>query len=141
MIDPGWIVAAAGGAIIGLASSLYLLARGHQVGISGMVSDVVRASSVGRADASAFLAGLVVAGLVARLVSPAGADIEQVATVPVLAVAGLLVGFGTRLGGGCTSGHGVSGISRLSPRSIVATLTFIALGALVTFVIRRTVGA
>jgi uncharacterized membrane protein YedE/YeeE len=132
MLETSWIYAALGGAVIGLAASLHLLARGEQVGISGMVSDVVRNAGGRLQDAHLFLLGLAIAGLVGSLLVPSTSAIVPIASAPVLAVAGLLVGFGTRLSGGCTSGHGVSGISRFSVRSVVATLTFIAFGALVT---------
>lgn len=141
MVESSWVHAILGGAVIGLASSLYLLTRGEQVGISGMVSDVVRSNGARTSDAHLFLIGLALAGLVGGLLVPSTSAIAQIASAPVLAIAGLLVGFGTRLSGGCTSGHGVSGISRLSLRSIVATLTFIAFGALVTLAARHALGS
>ena len=115
-----------GGALIGLAATVYLLATGRTAGVSGIVAGAL-GDREARGERIAFLAGLVGAGLIAAVVSsPASATPYP---TPVLIVAGVLVGFGTRLGGGCTSGHGVCGISRLSIPSLVATATFIATGA------------
>lgn len=115
-----------GGALIGLAATLYLLATGRAAGISGILAGALHEREA-RGERIAFLAGLIGAGLIAALVaSPAAANPYP---VPVLLVAGVLVGFGTRVGGGCTSGHGVCGISRLSTASLVATVTFMATGA------------
>lgn len=140
MLESSWIQAAIGGVVIGLASSVYVLTRGSPVGISGMVGDVLKPASGGLRDSHLFLVGLAAAGLIAALVFPSTRSVAQLAPLPLLALAGSLVGFGTRLGGGCTSGHGVSGISRFSVRSIVATVTFIALGALVTLAARHALG-
>ena len=115
-----------GGALIGLAATVYLLATGRVAGVSGIVAGAL-GDREARGERIAFLAGLVGAGLIAAAVSsPAGAHPYPTA---VLIVAGVLVGTGTRIGGGCTSGHGVCGISRLSIASLVATATFIATGA------------
>ncbi len=115
-----------GGALIGLAATLYLIATGRVAGISGILSGALGEREA-RGERFAFLAGLIGAGVVAAVVaSPATANPYP---TPILAVAGLLVGFGTRLGGGCTSGHGVCGTSRLSIASLVATATFVATGA------------
>jgi uncharacterized protein len=128
--------AAAGGALIGAAASLYLLVRGAPVGISGMVEDALKKGE-DRKDAVLFLAGLLTAGVVAGLFVPSMRSTAAVASLPVLALAGFLVGFGTRLGKGCTSGHGVCGLSRFSLRSLVATLTFMLVAVAVTFVMAR----
>jgi len=136
---PPTVAALAGGVLIGIAVAMLLLLRGRVAGISGIVAGVVRP---GRGDGhwrALFVAGLVAGGLVARLVDP-GAIGAMVAPLPVLALAGLLVGFGTRLAGGCTSGHGVCGVSRLSPRSIVATGTFMAVAGVVVFFVRHGAG-
>jgi len=136
---PPTVAALAGGVLIGIAVAMLLLLRGRVAGISGIVAGAVRP---GRGDGhwrALFVAGLVAGGLVARLVDP-GAIGAMAAPLPVLALAGLLVGFGTRLAGGCTSGHGVCGVSRLSPRSIVATGTFMAVAGVVVFFVRHGAG-
>jgi len=115
-----------GGALIGLAETIYLLATGRVAGISGILAGALGEREA-RGERIAFLAGLIGAGLIAAVVaSPA---VVTSTSTPVLIVAGVLVGFGTRVGGGCTSGHGVCGISRMSRASLVATATFIAAGA------------
>jgi len=115
-----------GGALIGLAATVYWLATGRTAGVSGIVGGALRERDV-RGERLAFLAGLIAVGLLASMFgAPVGTGLYPTA---VLVVAGLLVGFGTRVGGGCTSGHGVCGISRFSIASIVATVTFIAAGA------------
>jgi len=137
--------ALAGGALIGLAAALLLLFHGRIAGISGILGEALRGGA--RESGSfriAFLVGLGAAALALRLVHPAafaGADsLGGAVPIAVVAGAGLLVGYGTRLGNGCTSGHGVCGVSRLSKRSIVATMTFMATGALTTFVVRHLLG-
>lgn len=129
----------AGGALIGLAAALMLLGAGRIAGVSGMAARAAGIASTGmpRPSALAFLLGLPF-GAVAFGVAGVGhpAVVPGVAT---LAIAGLIVGFGTRLGSGCTSGHGVCGMSRLSPRSIAATAIFIAAGV-VTVTVLRIVG-
>ncbi|NUP08959.1 MAG: YeeE/YedE family protein [Polyangiaceae bacterium] len=118
----------AGGALIGLASALYLATHGRIAGISGIVSGVLDRAGDWRARL-AFIVGLVAAGALVALAKPLLFE-GPVASLPVVAAAGLLVGMGTRLGSGCTSGHGVCGTGRLSLRSVAATLTFMATGAL-----------
>ena len=115
-----------GGALIGLAAMVYLLATGRVAGVSGILAGAL-GETAARGERVAFLAGLVGAGLLATAVSSPA--IANPTSTPVLLVAGVLVGFGTRVGGGCTSGHGVCGISRFSSASLVATATFIAAGA------------
>lgn len=113
-----------GGLLIGLTVTIYLLVTGKVIGISGILSQLLFSNS--RLLPFLFIAGLIIGG------STYGVLTEQTVAFPetrnplLLIFSGLLVGYGTRLGGGCTSGHGVCGISRLSPRSIVATLVFIA---------------
>ena len=115
-----------GGALIGLAATVYLLATGRVAGVSGIVAGAL-GERAARGERLAFLAGLIGAGVIAAVVaSPASATPYP---TPVLIIAGVLVGLGTRIGGGCTSGHGVCGISRLSRASLIATATFIATGA------------
>ena len=133
--------ALAGGTLIGGAASFYFLFRGAPVGISGMVEDALNPRSGDRRDALLFLAGLFVAGLVATLFVPSLRATAPVASIPVLAIAGLLVGFGTRLGSGCTSGHGVCGLSRFSLRSLVATLTFMVVAGVVTYLVSTASGS
>ncbi len=131
--------ALAGGALIGLAASILLFANGRVAGISGMLGGVIAPVRGEVRWRLAALVGLLVGGLLASLAMP-----EQVTSsprpLPAIALAGLLVGVGTRIGNGCTSGHGVCGISRLSVRSIAATLTFMATGALSAFVGRMLFG-
>ena len=116
-----------GGALIGLAATVYLLATGRVAGVSGIVAGALGSEREARGERIAFLAGLVAAGLIAAAVSPP-ATANPYPTA-VLIVGGVLVGVGTRVGGGCTSGHGVCGVSRLSIASLIATATFIATGA------------
>lgn len=126
--------AVVGGAMIGAAATVYWRANGRVAGVSG----VLRGALLSRNDRSAaipFLLGLVVAGVAGA--AARGRPIADVGAPLVLALAGLLVGFGTRISGGCTSGHGVCGLSRLSRRSLAATLTFIATGALTVLIVSR----
>lgn len=123
-----------GGALIGIAASLLLLANGRVAGVSGIVDDVLGASST-RDWQLAFVLGMILIGAVAAVRWPTALG-PSPASPPVLIVAGILVGYGTRLSGGCTSGHGVCGLSRLSPRSLAATLTFMATGVLTVAVVR-----
>jgi uncharacterized protein len=130
-----------GGAILGLGASLLFLTHGRVFGVSGLYGRVVAGrSGEDRLQPLAVILGLLAAGVVARLVAPGAFDPESVVSLPAAAAAGLLVGFGTRLGGGCTSGHGVCGVSRLSPRSLVATIVFMAVGFATVFVVRHLVG-
>jgi uncharacterized membrane protein YedE/YeeE len=131
-----------GGLLIGGAAALLLMLTGRIAGVSGMFATVVRIADAGPPWklAAAFVIGLPAgAALTSLLVRKP--DIEVTSSVPLLIAAGLLVGFGTRLGNGCTSGHGVCGIGRLSPRSIAATLTFMAAAIATVFVTRHIVGA
>ena len=135
-------VALAGGLLIGTAAALLLLLSGRIAGVSGMAAAATRIADSGPPwrEAVAFVLGLPLGALlIAQLVrSP---EITVTSSAPLLIVAGLLVGFGTRLGNGCTSGHGVCGVGRLSPRSIAATATFMAAGMATVFVVRHLVGA
>lgn len=118
--------ALAGGALIGLAAAIALVAYGRIAGISGLLGRALDADP-GRPFRLAFLGGLVATGIAIAQLAPAAIG-PAVRSTPVLAVAGLLVGMGTALGNGCTSGHGVCGVSRGSRRSLVAVATFIASG-------------
>ena len=135
------IVALAGGLLIGSAAALLLLLSGRIAGVSGMAAAATRIADGGPpwAQAASFVVGLPVgAWIVASFVR--APDIAVTSSVPLLVAAGLLVGIGTRIGNGCTSGHGVCGIARLSPRSIAATLTFMASGIATVFVMRHLLG-
>ncbi len=131
-----WFLALLGGGLIGSGSALLLLTHGQIAGISGIAGGLVRRGTGDRAWRLAFLAGLVVAGIVAAAVVP-GAIGAPVRSLGAMAVAGLLVGFGARLGDGCTSGHGVCGLSRGSVRSLVAVGTFMVTGAITAIVAGR----
>ena len=129
-----------GGALIGLSASLVMLSHGRVAGISGIFAGVFDARADDKSFRLYFLGGLVLAGVLARLVYPSALP-SGTPSLVVGGVAGLLVGFGTRRGSGCTSGHGVCGLSRLSTRSLAATLTFIATGILTVAVLRVLGGA
>ena len=116
-----------GGMLIGLAATLYWIGTGRAAGISGILGGALR-GGFARGERVVFLSGLLGAGVVTSWFGAAPAPHPR--SILVLILAGLLVGFGARLGQGCTSGHGVCGISRFSARSIVATMTFMATGAL-----------
>ncbi len=136
-----WLWGFGGGLLIGTAAALYLLINGRIMGASGILGGLI--DGTGRATTTerlAFLTGLVAvpAGVVA---SGWGAATHLTGSVSLIIAAGLLTGIGTRLAGGCTSGHGVCGISRLSLRGIVATVLYIAAGAMMVLLIRRGFGA
>ncbi len=117
-----------GGAIIGIAASLMMLFNGRVTGISGIVAGIVKPKKQDTSWRISFLVGLLFGGFVLKIFRPDFFFQSSSALLGDYVFAGLLVGFGTLLGNGCTSGHGVCGISRLSVRSIVATTTFIAFG-------------
>jgi uncharacterized membrane protein YedE/YeeE len=125
-----------GGVLIGISSALFILANGRIAGISGILGGLLSRKPGDIAWRIAFLLGLVAApAAIFALTGPLTATIE--ANTEVLIIAGLLVGIGTRYGAGCTSGHGVCGLSRLSPRSLVATLAFMGAGMAIVFVMRH----
>jgi uncharacterized membrane protein YedE/YeeE len=129
----------AGGACIGLAAALFVLFNGRIAGISGIFGGLLQWPKGDIGWRIAFLLGLVAAPLVFGLFAPL--PVVQVdAGTTTLVVAGLLVGIGTRYGSGCTSGHGVCGLSRLSPRSLVATAAFMAAGFVTVFIVRHLIG-
>lgn len=134
------LLALLGGALLGLAAGGLLLVSGRLAGVSGIIGGLVSGRSRGLGWRFAFLLGLVAGGAVLLLVYPAAYPTELDRSLPALAVAGLMVGFGARLGSGCTSGHGVCGVGQLSKRSIVATVTFMATGALSVLVVTRLFG-
>ena len=135
-----WIYGFAGGLVIGIAAALFLLVNGRIMGASGILGDLVDGTA-GKtaAEKLVFIAALVgVPAIVAPMIGRA--DTHATKAIGILILAGLAVGIGTRLANGCTSGHGVCGIPRLAPRSIVATLIYIAAGALTVLVARHVLG-
>jgi uncharacterized membrane protein YedE/YeeE len=126
-----------GGMMIGLAAVLFLLLNGRIAGISGIAGGMIggRAGELGWR--AAFVAGLIVGPLIVAAITGSMATVTVSTTWPWLIVAGLLVGFGTRLGAGCTSGHGVCGLARGSRRSFVATALFFAVALATVFVTRH----
>ena len=135
------ISSAIGGVLIGLSAAMLWLGLGRIAGISGIVGALLRPQSGDVAWRIAFVAGLVLAPLLYRFAGGALPPIVLPDSAAVVIAGALLVGFGTRLGGGCTSGHGVCGMARLSPRSIVATLLFMASGFATVFIARHLIGA
>jgi len=131
------VSAALGGVLLGIASSLLFVLNGRILGISGIIGEVPAAPSGDRAWRVVFLAGLLLGGIVLLVFDRSALALASEQTVPVAIAAGVLVGVGTRMSNGCTSGHGLCGIGRLSKRSLVATLVFMATGALTVFVVRH----
>ena len=127
-----------GGLMLGVATAILLLGIGRIAGISGIFSSLLKPKRVEMWQVL-FIAGLIISPLLYRLVKPLPA-IEVSASIPLLIAAGLLVGFGTRLGSGCTSGHGICGNARLSPRSMAATVTFMLFGILTVYIGRHVLG-
>ena len=130
-----------GGTLIGISASALLLLNGRVAGISGILGGLVRSRAPGGETSwrAMFIVGLLFGGLVLLLVRPASFGAAPV-SLPLAIVAGVFVGFGTRLGSGCTSGHGVCGLSRFSGRSLAATMTFMATGAIAAFVVQHVAG-
>jgi uncharacterized protein len=131
------IMPLAGGMLVGLGLALLLLARRSPAGVSGVLGGLLPPVKGDAGWRVAFIAGLALGGVVLGVLAPGTLGAAPDQSLLVLGFAGLLVGLGTRLGGGCTSGHGVCGTSRLSPRSIAATLTFIATGALTVYAVEH----
>lgn len=129
-----------GGALIGLAASIFLLAQGRIFGVSGILGGLLRRSADVHGLRLAVIGGLLAGGAVLRLVFPAAFQSSFTPSLLNALLAGLLVGVGTQLGNGCTSGHGVCGISRLSVRSMVATATFMLTGIVTVFLTRHVFG-
>lgn len=137
MAEPNLVLGFLGGMLIGLATVLLLALNGRIAGVSGILSGAVTAPD--RFDRSwrrLFILGLMAGAALYRVFSGA-LPVQIEAGTPTLVVAGLLVGFGTRLGSGCTSGHGVCGLARLSPRSLAATITFMLFGMLTVYLTRH----
>jgi|SRR5690606_4854297 len=133
-----WI-SLAGGGMIGLAAAMLLLFNGRIAGISGIVGGLLNPVKGELAWRSAFIGGLVASPLVFGLAAPLP-EVRIEAGYPMLIVAGLLVGIGTRYGSGCTSGHGICGLSRRSPRSVVATIAFMFSGFVTVYIVRHLIG-
>ena len=127
-----------GGLMLGVATANLLLGIGRIAGISGIVSSVLKPKNIEMWQVL-FIAGLIVSPLLYSLARPLPV-IEITTSIPLLIAAGLLVGFGTRLGSGCTSGHGICGNARLSPRSMAATVTFMLFGILTVYIGRHVSG-
>ena len=132
-----YLLSLLGGALIGLSASLFLFTHGRIAGISGLFAGLFVPKSDARGLRAWFIGGLCAAGLVVSLAYPAAFSMAAVPALPLVSIAGLVVGFGTRLGGGCTSGHGVCGMSRFSKRSVAATMTFMAVAMVTVFVVRH----
>lgn len=132
--------ALAGGALIGVASALFILFNGRIAGITGIIGGLIRPKLHDIGWRLAFIIGLIASPLVWQWydILP---DISIETSNTLMAVAGLIVGVSTRYGSGCTSGHGVCGISRLSPRSIIATLAFMTTGFITVYIMRHVIGA
>ena len=131
----------AGGLLLGLAAALLLLSSGRILGITGIVEGLLPPKAGDTSWRVTFVLGLLLAPVIAKWVMPEGViSAPRIdASWALVVVAGLLVGFGTRYGAGCTSGHGVCGLSRLSPRSMVATAMFMAAGFFTVFVLKHVV--
>ncbi|HEY5676145.1 MAG TPA: YeeE/YedE thiosulfate transporter family protein [Myxococcales bacterium] len=135
---PSISAALAGGALIGLAATLLLLLNGRVLGITGIVAGLAGRDVAWRA---LFLCGMILGAVGVVHLVPGSMDVGVRLRPAALVAGGLLVGFGTRMANGCTSGHGVCGVSRLSKRSLVATAVFMSAGALTVFLVRHVVGA
>lgn len=127
-----------GGILIGLAAALLMGLNGQILGISGITAGAMNPQMPDRHWRWAFLAGILTGGLILTVFFPEALRLEQAKSLSLYAVSGLLVGYGARLGGGCTSGHGVCGLSRLSPRALFATFTFMS-SSIVTVLIVKTI--
>ena len=134
------ITAIAGGLLIGLAAALFLLLTGRIAGISGIFAGLLNIRSEDKAWRIAFIAGLILVPVIAGWIGDGMAPPKLPSSWIVIVAAGLLVGFGTRLGGGCTSGHGICGIGRFSARSIAATIVFMVTAVLTVAVTHHVLG-
>lgn len=140
MSDLNFVWPLSGGLLIGLSAALYLLLNGRIAGISGLTASAFGMTGPGISPLGlGFLAGIL-SGAAVAFAWIRHADFSIASSPVLLIIGGLLVGFGTRLGSGCTSGHGVCGLARLSPRSMVATATFMIIAAMTVFVVRHVVG-
>ena len=134
------IAATIGGALLGLGAAMLMLFHGRIAGISGIFGGLLSPKVGELSWRVAFVLGLVAGGVVMAMVYPSGFAVHVDRSTGALIAAGLLVGFGTRLGSGCTSGHGICGLSRFSPRSLVATITFMLTGAIAATIVTQFVG-
>ena len=133
-----WVWGFAGGLLIGLGAAIYLLGNGRIMGASGIVGGLVDGSGGNSTlERSVFIAAVIITPLLLSLFGKVHASTHLSGSWLQIATAGVLVGLGTRIANGCTSGHGVCGISRLAPRGIVATLTYIASGAVTVFLVQQ----
>jgi uncharacterized membrane protein YedE/YeeE len=141
--------AAIGGAIVGLSAALLLLVKGRIAGISGIAGGIIYPERGDMVWRVVFIAGLVLGGFIYQWLSGESTEglfkgvehVQAVVSTPMLIAGGLLVGIGTTIGTGCTSGHGICGLARRSPRSLVATLSFMASGFVTVFIVRQLIGA
>ena len=134
-----YLISFMGGLLLGAAVVGYLYVHGRIAGISGLVAQILNPQTIFKTPAIWFMSGLIIISFIyGRFVQP---EIELNASPLMMIIAGLLVGFGTRLGSGCTSGHGICGISRLSKRSILATMIFMFAGFVTVYMIRHVTGA
>jgi uncharacterized membrane protein YedE/YeeE len=141
-METDWIMGLVGGLVIGLAASLYLLGNGRIMGASGIIGGLIDKSGWSSAiDRIIFLIGLILAPSLYIFIFDIEADTKATTNVIILILAGLLVGIGTRLANGCTSGHGVCGISRLSIRGITSTIFYIVAGVVSVVLLRNLWGA
>ncbi len=129
-----------GGLMIGLASALLLLGAGRIAGISGIFGGLLTPERGNIGWRVMFIAGMILAGLLWPALSGQSVPVDLQVSWPVMLIAGALVGFGARLGSGCTSGHGVCGIGRLAPRSMIATAVFMGSAVVTTFLMRHLIG-
>jgi hypothetical protein len=129
-----------GGLLIGLSAALYLLLNGRIAGISGLTASAFGWTGAGISPLGLGFLGGILAGAAVAFAWIRHADFSITSSPALLIIGGLLVGFGTRLGSGCTSGHGVCGLARLSPRSMVATATFMIVAAVTIFIVRHLAG-
>lgn len=140
-METDWIWGLAGGGLIGLGGAVFLLGNGRIMGASGILGGLVDGSGWGNgAERLAFLIGVVVMPMLLLPLYKDGVDTHMTSNIGVIIVAGILVGIGTRIANGCTSGHGVCGISRLSLRGIVATVFYILAGGLTIAIFRHVLG-
>jgi uncharacterized protein len=137
IMPPAYLHSLTGGVLIGLAGALYLLLAGRIAGVSGIVGGALKPVSENQLRNAAFLLGLFLGPIVYHLGFGAWPIVHYESSLWILALAGLFVGYGTGLGSGCTSGHGVCGLARLSRRSIVAVATFLATGMITVATMNR----